>query len=723
MILGNGKKINAYNLCHRILVVSSYILLFSFQSKGQQADSVVNISETDISDKIENIAESSDAIMDYTELIEGLKFFKENPLNLNFANEDELRQLTFLNNMQIFNLMAYRETYGNFVTIFELNGIDGFDEETILKILPYVMVSEVKPRYSISPKKILKYGRHDLFLRYQRILQEQKGYSAIDDSSLMASPNSRYLGSPDKLYIRYAFNYSNKIRFGFTAEKDAGEAFFLNRLNDSILKLSGTELKKGFDFMSYHLHINDMGFLKSLSIGDYQLRFGQGLTMWSGLAFGKSADAVNLKKQAVGIKPYTSTDENRYFRGVAATFRIWEFELTAFYSRNKIDANLIEEELDDNEEVYFSSLQETGLHRTPGEMVKKNALGSNVYGGNINYTNKRLKIGLTAFQSRFDVDLKKNLYPYSQFDFTGSELSNIGLNYSYLFEKVNVFGEVSMSDNGGFAQLHGFTANLHPLLGLSMIYRDYQKEYHSFYSNALAEGSYNRNERALYTGLKLNLHSKWSLSCYVDSFKFPWLRYAADRPSGGNEFLVQADYYLSGSVLMYFRFRQKNKQINETGSDVYTQKLINERKTNFRFHIEYVVSASFVFKNRLEYLFMNNGNSNHGKGYLIYQDITYRPPLKKFSLAFRYALFDTDSFDERIYAYENDILYAFSVPGYYYKGSRTYLLAKYEITDRIDCWFRISHTYISNKKTIGTGLDKIDGNAKSEIKVQLRLRI
>lgn len=724
MISGNGNRNRSVGgFLYRSLLQLIFIFLFIFHGIGQQADSLLNISETDISDKIENIAENSDAVIDYTELIEGLKFFKENPLNLNFADEDDLRQLTFLNNMQIFNLIAYRETYGNFVTIFELNGIDGFDEETILKILPYIIVSEVKPKISLTPKKIIKYGRHDLFLRYQRILQEQKGYSAIDDSSLLASPNSRYLGSPDKFYLRYGFRYSNKIRFGFTAEKDAGEAFFLKNSNDSIRKLAGPELKQGFDFMSYHLHINDIGFLKSLSIGDYQLRFGQGLTMWSGLAFGKSADALNLKKQAVGIKPYTSTDENRYFRGAAATFELWDFELSAFYSSHKIDASLNLENFEDNEEAYFSSLQETGLHRTTGELSKKKALGSKVYGGNLNYSNSRLRIGFIAFLTQFDVNLKKDLYPYNKFDFTGSELSNAGFNYSYLFDKVNVFGELALSDNGGFAQIHGFTANLHPQLGVSMIYRDYRKTYHNFYSNALAEGSYNRNERGLYTGLKLNLHAKWSISCYIDSYKFPWLKYNVDRPSGGNEILVQADYYLSGSVLMYFRFRQKSKQVNEAGIETYTQNLQNEQKSNFRFHLEYAISPSIVLKNRVEYLFLKDGNNKHGNGYLLYQDIAYRPPLKKLSMAFRYSLFDTDSYNERIYAYENDILYAFSVPGYYYKGSRTYLLLKYEITDRIDCWFRISHTYISNKRTIGTALDEIDGNTKSEVKFQVRIRI
>ena len=52
-------------------------------------------------------------------------------------------------------------------------------------------------------------------------------------------------------------------------------------------------------------------------MGDYQIMFGQGLTFWSGRAFGKSADVINIKKNPLGIKAYTSVDENLFMRGAA----------------------------------------------------------------------------------------------------------------------------------------------------------------------------------------------------------------------------------------------------------------------------------------------------------------------------------------------------------------------------------------------------------------------
>jgi hypothetical protein len=75
-----------------------------------------------------------------------------------------------------------------------------------------------------------------------------------------------------------------------------------------------------------------------------------------------------------------------------------------------------------------------------------------------------------------------------------------------------------------------------------------------------------------------------------------------------------------------------------------------------------------------------------------------------------------------LYAYESDVLYAFSIPSYYYKGSRFYLLGRYSFGRSLDLWVRYSITHYSNKQVIGSGLDEIDGNNKSEIKLQLRYR-
>ncbi|NOX46243.1 MAG: helix-hairpin-helix domain-containing protein [Chlorobi bacterium] len=720
-----GKRLEIGLFVNKTLKVLILVLLFSTFGTNLYSQVETEKTEkatTDISDKIENLAEETDANLDYTEMIESLRYYLENPLNLNYASDEDLKKLIFLNNLQIYNLKAYIATYGEMSSIYELQGIDGFDEETIEKILPFVYVSKEKTKYKITFKKAAKYGRHDLFLRYQRVPQQQAGYAPIDDSAFYENPNSRYLGSPDKIYIRYKYSYFNNIRFGFTAEKDAGEPFLTKNVNDSILSLTEGKLKNGFDYFSFHFHLKDIGHIKALSLGDYQLQFGQGLTMWSALAFGKSADANNVKRFASGLRPYSSVNENLFMRGAAATIGLGRFDVTAFYSDHKIDANVGDIDTITNEVRFITSIQESGLHRTVNEILDKDAISVKLIGGNVTYNGKRIKLGVTGFKTQLGSDLQIGNAPYQRYNFSGSENINGGLDYSYLVKNVNFFGELSMSKNGGFAQIHGLTVSPHPRLLLTLLYRNYSKDFQNIFSNAFSEASRNQNEQGFYTGLGIKLSGKWSMTAYLDNFSFPWLRFGVDSPSKGNEFLVQLNYNMSRKVLMYFRLRQKNKQINKSGEEYGVSPLENTRKNYFRYHIQYAVSNTVVLKNRFEVITYKESDKYRGVGYLLYQDIAWRPHNIPLSVVMRYAIFDGDSYDERIYAYENDVLYAFTVPAYYYKGSRAYFLVKYSISKNLDMWLRFAHTYLANQKTFGSGLEEIDGNQRSEIKVQLRVR-
>ncbi|MBN2174151.1 MAG: helix-hairpin-helix domain-containing protein [Bacteroidales bacterium] len=720
MVLNNKPILSFIN--HKSVLIG-ISLLSCFEVISQEPVLPIKPDETEITDKLENIAENTDAVLDYSELIEDLKYYKQYPLNLNYATQEDLEKLFFLNEIQIFNLLSYRENYGLFVSIFELQAIEGFDKETINLILPFVKIAREKEKMPVNLKRLVRDSRNEFILRYQQVVEQQKGFRSLDDSTLLENPNAAYLGSKQKLYFRYGYSYFNKIRWGITAEKDAGEVFLKNQVNDSIQSLLGNKLKNGFDFTSIHFSVRDMGILKAFTIGDFQLQFGQGLTMWSSLAFGKSADATNIKRFAGGVRPYTSSDENRYFRGAAATIGSKNIEISAFFSSRKIDASVEKADSVSGNERYAQTLQESGLHRTMNELLKKDAINLILYGGNVTYKNKRLKLGVTGYYSKFDIPFTAGTALYEKFDFTGFENMNGGIDYSYLLRKVNIFGEVAVSKNGSWAQLHGLTASLHPRVFVTLLYRNYQKDYQNFFSNAFAEGSSSVNEKGFYTGFRVLLHSKWTLYGYVDQFNFPWIKYRVAQPSQGNEFLTQLDYQLSEKVKFYLRFKQKNKQISQSSTEGYLAPLVSTRRNNLRINIWYLVSPSIALSNRLEYLTYRQGEGFQGNGFLIYQDVKWTNPPEKLSLFFRYALFDTDSYDERIYAYENDVLYAFSVPAYYNKGTRVVLLLNFKPSRKIGIWLRYSLTKFRNQQSIGSGLDEIDGNHKSEVKAQVIIKL
>ena len=107
---------------------------------------------------------------------------------------------------------------------------------------------------------------------------------------------------------------------------------------------------------------------------------------------------------------------------------------------------------------------------------------------------------------------------------------------------------------------------------------------------------------------------------------------------------------------------------------------------------------------------------------MAYQDVQYQPLFGKITFSSRYVLFNTTSYDSRIYAYESDVLYGYSIPAYYGKGSKLYLVVKYNVIRNLDFWLRVAHTIYTDREVLKSGWDEIEGNKMTEIKLQLRYK-
>jgi hypothetical protein len=716
----SGKRIS-------FIVFLFLLLSISTGSFAQQDTIPPKADDSNIQQQLENITENSqDEDADYTNLLEALNQFKDHPINLNNTNKEELQQLQILNDIQINHLFNHIKKNGRLITIYELQGISGFDLNTIQKILPYVRVSDNFNTAHFKIGEMFNNGSHVVLLRYARTLEAQTGFSEIDSAKLYGSQNSRYIGSPDRLYARYRFTYSNNISWGITAEKDQGELFFKNkqRYNYDWYEqgLKGNQ-KTGFDFYSAHFYLHNIRFIKSLAIGDYQATFGQGLTMWTGYAFGKSPDIMSTKKSATGIKPYTSADENRFLRGAATTVAFKKFEATAFYSQKHIDAN-VTDTLESGEAAAISSLQETGYHSTLSEIADKDAILQNVYGGNISYKGNQFSVGVTGMHYDLSVDLNRSLSTYNQFDNTSKQNTNIGIDYNFIIRNFNFFGEEAMSANGGKAFLNGVLVSLDPRLSLTFTHRYYQRNYQNVLSNGFAESTMAVNEKGLYAGIVAKPSSRFTLTAYYDRFEFPWLKYQVNSPSYGTDYMMQLNFTPSKKFDAYARIRSRSKFKNTAAAIDDIDFIVPYEQTNYRINTSFTIIPSVKLKNRLEFVDYKIDDGKTQKGFLIYQDITYSKVGSKFSASLRYALFQTDNYDTRLYAYENDMPGVYSIPAYYERGSRFYILLDYNITRRIEIWVRYSQTIYDNKKIISEGsLTEIKGNTKSEIKAQIRFKL
>lgn len=694
--------------------LSTFLFLFILASYNIQAQETkvdsLDTEKEDVNTKVESIAEQTDAELDYTDLLDDLNYYLQHPINLNNTSADELRKLILLNDVLINNLIEHIRKNGKLLTLYELQSVSGFDNEIIYKILPYVYVSADVSKRHFTFKEMMDNSSNQIFIRYQRVLEEQEGFSPISDSALAASPNSRYLGSADKLFFKYRYTYYTNVSVGITAEKDAGEEF-----------LQGSQ-KNGFDFYSAHAYYKGLGLIRAVAVGDYQAQFGQGLTFWSGLGFGKSSDAVGVKKNGVGLKPYTSVGESMFMRGAAATLGYKDWELTMFYSNKKIDGNIMATDSVTSEIQYISSIQISGLHSTPNEIADKESIGEEILGGHFAYKNKRINIGATALKSNYSASLQRSIVPYNQFEFNGKENTNIGFDYSYVFRNFNIFGEVGQSENGGRALMTGALISLDQKLALSVVYRNYEKDYQALYASAFSENSKIANEKGIFVGVLLKPSKAFTVTAYLDNVKFPWLKYRVDAPSATLDYLLQVNYKPSKKLEMYVRYRQADKELNNSDEDDIIDITSNTLKQNYRFNASYKVSPSFTLKSRIEVTDYQIGNEQTDHGYIIYQDVAFKKMKAPYTINFRYAIFDANSYDARMYSYESDVLYAYSIPGFYNKGTRFYVNFKYRVSRNIDVWLRFAQTYYSNIDVISSGLSQINGRTKSEVKAQMRIK-
>ncbi len=674
---------------------------------NEQVDEQINQNVEFLSEQLQ----SEDG--DLSSLTDNWQYYKTHPLNLNKAKQEDLFELQILNDIQINNLLKHREKNGNLITIYELQSIDGFDLSSIKKISPFVYVSDNFNSAYFSAKEMFKDGKHEFVVRYQRILEKQIGYFTPDSIIKATKPNSFYLGNPDRYFARYTFQYNNNVSFALAGEKDAGEQFF-----------KGTQ-KQGFDFYSGHVAIKNIKSIKTLVVGDYQATFGQGLTLWQGFAFGKSASAVNIKRYGIGIKPYRSFDENRFFRGAAGTIRLKKMEFTALVSYKKMDANASITDTLSNGEVDvigISSLELGGIHNTTSLMQDKGAINQTILGGNVAYNNKSFHLGATAQHMNLSAELTKKPSLYNQYDFQGKSNFVGGIDYNYVFKNANFFGEYAMSANGGKAFCQGMLLVLDPKLTFSAHYRNYEKKFQNLYGNAIAENTLPQNETSIFLGMESKLFKTLTFSVYLDQYKFSWLQSGKSSPSNGRDIFAQLNYTPTKKIDMYFRVRHRTKFENSTIDNAYDY-LVPYAQYNYRYNLSVQITPDIKFKSRIEYTRVDKALNPDEDGAAFAQDIIFKK--MKFPLTFtlRYAVFDTKSYDSRVYIYENDVLYGYSVPALYEKGQRAYFIVNWDIARNFEIWVRIAQTLYDNQTKLQQGsLNQINDNHKTELKLQARLK-
>ena len=627
--------------------------------------------------QLENLAEREDAIIEDDAFAEQLEIFKRHPLNLNTAGQDELQLLQVLNAMQVNALLQYRALLGKLIHLYELQAIPHWDIATIQKILPYISIRE-EVTIASHVKPAIRNGSSNFVFRLSRSLQKAEGFS--DTGS------SRFKGSPDKIFVRYRYNYKNILQFGMVGDKDAGE------------QISWRKRQYGFDFYSFHFFARRLGIVQSLAIGDFTVNMGQGLVQWQSMAFGKG-ELTAIKRQSAVLRPYNSAGEFNFHRGLGIHLVKEQFQFIAFCSFRKLDANVSMDSVDGS---YISSFITSGFHRTDKELAERNNIYQQVLGGSISHDHGSGQVSANVIRYRFTYPVQRREEPYNLFSTTGDRLLMYSINYDHTFRNLHLFGELAADHSLNKALVNGFLLSMHRRMDLSILVRHIQPGFQPFNASAFTENSVPTNESGIFIGLGCRPFARFRIDAYADVFRFPWLRFRADAPSRGWEYQVQMVWQPRKTIEFSTRFRTRTIYTNDNNSEAFVHYLLPVSKTNWRLQMSWQPAPGLQAMQRMEMLWYDENDGATEQGYLLFADVRYKPGMRPWSIGVRVQVFETDGFNSRIYAFEQDA--PASVTAVYHKGIRYYFNLKVEVAKgllkrlalrlpRIECWMRHSGAF------------------------------
>lgn len=435
----------------------------------------------------------------------------------------------------------------------------------------------------------------------------------------------------DPMYVqtRYRFDFQRQVTFGAQLRRPAGGA--------------AQDLQYGA-----FIQLRDIGHLHTLVAGNYQASFGQGLVLAPVFHAGKSMYVSSVGRTTDELKYYSSVDGNG-LHGAGATLR-WEWgkqtrlDVTALYSLKRANDS-------------------TWHH---------------LVGANLSMRHKRLHIQLTAIENIWSDSIRPyNNASYNAHYFRGFRQFVGGASFRFNYGWFDLFGELATAQNAhwGVGTLVG--SRFYPTEGVSLLalFRYYSPWFDNALGYAFSETGRIGDENGGYIGVEVTRWKNWRLSAYADLFYFSGIKYGIPyAPSWGYDAAGEAQYS-RGNWWLSMRLRAKEKG----GKATYSARMqFNMQQGGWSLRSS--AEANLCTSPALSY------------GVTIWQDAGYQFQTIPLSLNGRVQFFDARNWDNRIYCYEHDVLYAFSIPAIYGLGGRAYLSLRWQIIPQLALYMRVSET-------------------------------
>ncbi len=667
--------------------------------------------------------ENETAIEEY--IMELLESF---PIDLNRATPDALRQIPGITAQIVTAINEHRQEQ-KFTSVDDLLLVYGIGPATLRRLRPWVTV-EYQRRL---PSRLANHVSVQQLFRLQYSLPVAEGYRSN------SGERSHYTGSPARIYHRHSV----------TGERFSG--------NITQVKLPGEPLNHslGFDFTSAHATIEKIGPLQRLVIGDYSLRFGQGLVLWSSPSFGKGGTAHTAPyRHGPGITPYRSSSQIRFLRGFASKIASPVPWLHRFQESKVIFSAFYSNRLRSAVETRGDTIRppsSSPYHRTETELDRRYNTVEMIHGGNFVLTNTYGNLGFTFYDYQTD----RPVLPAHSSPLQGQKNRVIGADILVQIGNFRVFGEyavrrptysgsiasndmadpVSHSDPASPVHTAATPGNRNAWIagimgGYSDTFdwvfssRNYRSGYWSELGSGFGEGTgVPVNQSGWYFGFRIRPSSVVGISGYVDRFRFPRPRRGMTRPSEGWEPAIQLRYRYNSYLVFRVRIRYKERTAELERHDAYLRTYrVTDAESRFsgRFRVTWQFSPKLVWQSQIDLIQSGLQSELMQKGLALSQVIRWQTSrVLRFDM--NMSVFDTDDFTSRIYLFEYDLTYAMSSSMLYGLGQRSYIVMRYQPSDWILLEAKAGRTRYFDRPAIGSGHDMTIGPSRTVLGMQIRL--
>ncbi len=651
-------------------------------------------------DQLEELLEDPEGEGDAEALGQALLNLAENPVNLNRADLWTLLQVPGMNLRLAQAVMDHRAASKPFETVDEITAVKGIGPVTLEKFRPYLTVGgerELRGLLYRHPRYWTHGASLEVISRFRGVAQRKEGYRR-------APEEGGYTGSPLQYYqrVKYAGDH---LSANLLLEKDAGEP----------LPAAGK-----FDHRSWHLAVKDIGRVKTVVAGDYTVSAGQGLVMRGGGLFGKGSEVISGPvRSGGGVRPHTSASEGSALRGVAATAGEG-VRVTGFWSDRRLGAT-------DLPGDSTGSPRSGGLHRTLTERSARKTLRERLYGGRLQVRMGGGVAGVTGYQAAYDAYVYPGDAPWQEGRFRGRRHGVAGIDFAFPAGPALLFGEAARSANGAWGAVAGLEGAPDENTRLTAVYRNYGRRFQSPLGSGFGEGSgAPGNEEGFYLGASHRPLKDVELRGYLDHFYFPGPRFGVRRPTDGFEWLGMLRWKPNSDTEAYLQVRSERKGEEYMGTDEAGRRVRlpgRAFRQTWRLHLQHRVHARLRLRSRLEIARGHPAGrgDDRATGYLLYQDLRLRPA-NGVTVDTRMTFFDTPTFETRIYQFENNLLHVLSNRMLQGRGERFYLLVRIRAAWFLDFWARFGTTRYRDRATVGSGLERIEGNRRTDLGFQMRLK-